>query len=37
MPRNFAFVWTRDNTSPFLASFIAEVRRFPEVQALNRE
>jgi DNA-binding transcriptional LysR family regulator len=28
--------WRRDNTSPMLARFIAEVRRLPEVQAVNK-
>jgi DNA-binding transcriptional LysR family regulator len=28
--------WRRDNTSPLLASFIREVRRSPEVRAVNR-
>jgi DNA-binding transcriptional LysR family regulator len=31
-----ALAWRRDNTSPLLASFIAEVARSPEVRALNR-
>jgi DNA-binding transcriptional LysR family regulator len=31
-----ALAWRRDNTSPLLASFIAEVARLPEVRALNR-
>ena len=31
-----ALAWRRDNTSPLLASFIAEVARWPEVRALNR-
>ena len=37
MPLPMSLAWRRDNTSPLLASFIAEVRRFPEVQALNRK
>jgi hypothetical protein len=31
-----ALAWRRDNTSPLLASFIAEVARLPEVRALNK-
>jgi DNA-binding transcriptional LysR family regulator len=31
-----ALAWRRDNTSPLLASFIAEVARLPEVRAFNR-
>ena len=37
MPLPMSLAWRRDNTSPLLASFIAEVRRFPEVQALNKK
>ena len=37
MPLPMSLAWRRDNTSPLLTSFIAEVRRFPEVQALNRK
>jgi DNA-binding transcriptional LysR family regulator len=32
-----ALAWRRDNTSPLLVSFIAEVARLPEVRALNRD
>jgi len=31
MPLTLALVWRRDNTSPLLANFIAEVRCLPEV------
>jgi DNA-binding transcriptional LysR family regulator len=31
-----ALVWRKDNTSPLLASFIAELARLPDVRALNR-
>lgn len=34
MPLTMALAWRRDNTSPLLASFITEVRRLPDVQAL---
>lgn len=34
MPLPMALAWRRDNTSPLLASFISEVQRLPEVQAL---
>jgi DNA-binding transcriptional LysR family regulator len=37
MPLTLALVWRKDNTSPLLASFIAEVRRLPEVQILHEE
>src|ERR1700756_5277055 len=32
MPLTLAFVWRKDNTSPLLANFIADVRRLPEVR-----
>src|SRR6201981_1706772 len=35
MPLTLALVWRKDNTSPLLANFIADVRRLPEVRALN--
>jgi DNA-binding transcriptional LysR family regulator len=31
-----ALAWRRDNASPLLASFIGEVRRLPEVRAVNK-
>jgi DNA-binding transcriptional LysR family regulator len=34
MPLPLALVWRKDNTSPLLASFVADVRRLPEVQSL---
>ena len=34
MPLPMALAWRRDNTSPLLASFIADVRQLPAVQAL---
>jgi len=37
MPLPMALAWRKDNASPLLASFIAEVQRFREVQALNRK
>jgi DNA-binding transcriptional LysR family regulator len=30
-----ALAWRKDNKSPLLASFVAEVQRFPEVRAVN--
>jgi DNA-binding transcriptional LysR family regulator len=36
MPLTLALSWRRDNTSPSLARFIGEVRRLPEVLAINR-
>jgi DNA-binding transcriptional LysR family regulator len=36
MPLPLALAWRRDNTSPLLANFIAEVRRLPEVRAVDK-
>jgi len=36
MPLPMALAWRRDNSSPLLASFIADARRLPEVQALSQ-
>jgi DNA-binding transcriptional LysR family regulator len=36
MPLTVALVWRKDNTSPLLANFIAEVRRSPNMRAVNR-
>ena len=36
MPLKLVLVWKRDNTSPLLANFIAEVRRLPDVRAVNK-
>jgi DNA-binding transcriptional LysR family regulator len=36
MPLPLALSWRKDNTSPLLASFVADVRRLPEVQSLIR-
>jgi len=36
MPLPLALVWRRDNTSPLLANFLAEVRLVPEVRAVNK-
>ena len=36
MPLTLVLVWKRDNTSPLLANFIAEVRRLPDVRAVNK-
>ena len=35
MPLTLALAWKRDNKSPLLANFIAEVRRLPDVRALK--
>ncbi len=37
MPLPMSLSWRRDNTSPLLASFLGDVQRFPEVQALSEE
>jgi len=36
MPLPMALAWRKDNTSPLLASFIADVQRLPAVQELNK-
>ena len=36
MPLPMSLVWRKDNFSPPLAQFVAEVRSRPEVQALLR-
>ena len=36
MPLPMALAWRQDNTSPLLASFIEDVQRLPEVQALSK-
>jgi DNA-binding transcriptional LysR family regulator len=35
MPLTLTLVWRKDNTSPLLVNFIAEVRRLPEVRILH--
>ena len=37
MPLSLALVWRKDNASPLLANFIADVRRLPEVRALHED
>ena len=37
MPLTLSVVWRKDNTSPLLAKFIADVQRLPEVRAVTRE
>jgi DNA-binding transcriptional LysR family regulator len=37
MPLTLALVWRKDNTSPLLVNFIAEVRRLPDVRSLHEE
>ncbi|HET8919412.1 MAG TPA: LysR substrate-binding domain-containing protein [Xanthobacteraceae bacterium] len=36
VPLRLALAWRRDNASPLLARFIGEVRRLPEVRAVNK-
>jgi DNA-binding transcriptional LysR family regulator len=36
IPLTLALVWRKDNTSPLLANFIAEVRRLPNVRVVNK-
>ena len=35
VPLLLALAWRKDNKSPLLASFVAEVQRFPDVRAVN--
>jgi DNA-binding transcriptional LysR family regulator len=35
MPLTLALAWRKDNTSPLLANFVAEVQRLPDVRAVN--
>jgi DNA-binding transcriptional LysR family regulator len=37
MPLPMALAWRKDNTSPLLADFIADVRRLPDVRAVHRD
>jgi len=37
MPLPLALAWRRDNTSPLLANFIAEVQSLQEVRALAKK
>ena len=37
MPLTLTLAWRRDNTSPLLANFVAEVQRLPDVRALNKD
>src|SRR5580693_1333215 len=37
MPLTLTLVWRKDNSSPLLANFIAEVRRLPEIRTLHEE
>jgi DNA-binding transcriptional LysR family regulator len=37
MPLPLSLVWKKDNTSPLLAGFIADVRGLPEVQPLDKK
>jgi DNA-binding transcriptional LysR family regulator len=37
VPLTLALAWRRDNTSPLMAKFISEVKRLPDVQAVNKE
>ena len=36
MPLPMSLAWRKDNTSPLLANFIADVRRLPDVQTMNK-
>jgi DNA-binding transcriptional LysR family regulator len=36
VPLRLTLAWRRDNTSPLLARFIGEVKRLPEVRAVNK-
>jgi hypothetical protein len=36
-PLALALVWKKDRTSPVLASFVAAVRRLPDVRAFHED
>jgi DNA-binding transcriptional LysR family regulator len=36
LPISFSLIWRKDNASPLLARFVAQVRQLPEVRALAR-
>jgi len=36
MPLTLVLAWRRDNASPLLANFIADLQRLPDVQAVNK-
>ena len=36
IPLPMVLVWRKDNSSPLLANFIADIRRLPDVQGVNR-
>ena len=36
LPITFSLVWRKDDTSPLLARFVADVRQLPEVRAMFR-
>ena len=36
LPLHFALIWRNDNASPLLATFVAEVRSLPEVEAYSK-
>jgi DNA-binding transcriptional LysR family regulator len=36
LPLPFALVWRKDNLSPLLARFVADVRLLPNAEALNK-
>jgi len=36
VPLPLALAWRKDNKSPLLASFVVDVQRFPDVQAVNK-
>jgi hypothetical protein len=35
VPQELSLVWRKDNRSPLLASFVADVQRFPDVRGVN--
>src|SRR2546422_4324124 len=35
LPLPLALIWRKDNVSPLLAKFVADVRQLPEVEAVN--
>lgn len=35
MPQPLSLAWRKDNQSPLLASFVADVKRFPDVRGMT--
>jgi hypothetical protein len=35
LPQELSLAWRKDNKSPLLASFVADVQRLPDVRGVN--